>query len=69
MKVLAVKNVTVKLFNGETRQDKYELRSYGSWNSIVKTFQGEESTQNEFGGYSPIHTGSEKYIKGLWSKI
>ena len=69
MEILRMKTVDVNLFNGETRQDTYELRFYGSWYSIVKTFQGEESTQNEFGGYSPIHIGSEKYIKGLWSKI
>ena len=48
---------------------RFELRSNGSWMSIIITHQNGQSIQNEWGGYPTLHVGSEKYVMRRWRAI
>ena len=61
------------VMNQRGGEDQYELHHHGSgktaWHSIIKTHQDGQSTMNSSGGHSPVHVGSEKYVKRHWDKI
>jgi hypothetical protein len=61
------------VMNQRGGEDQYELHHHGhgktAWHSIIKTHQDGKPTMNEYGGHSPVHVGSEKYVKRHWNNI
>lgn len=59
---------------GSETGDRYEMRTHApgehhEWSSIVKTHQGGKSTQNQWGGHSPLRTGKTGYVKKHFDKL
>lgn len=54
---------------GHESGDRYERRDYSTHSSIVKTHQGGKSTQNKWGGHSPLRVGKPAYVAKHFSKL
>ena len=69
-----IKTKTYKKFNGDSasvtfRLDKHLVDTNNEWWSILQVARNGVSTQNKWGGFPTVNTGSPTYINRKWNII
>ena len=64
-----IKTKTYKTFNGDSASVTFELVKNSTFWSILRIATNGLSAQNQWGGYTCVHTGSPAYITRKWKAI
>ena len=64
-----IKTKTYKTFNGDSASVTFELVKNSHFWSIRRIAKDGVSTQNEWGGFPVVNTGSPTYITRKWKAV
>ena len=64
-----IKTKTYKTFNGDSASVTFELVKHSTFWSILRVATNSVSTQNKWGGFPVVNTGSPAYITRKWKAV
>ena len=64
-----IKTKTYKTFNGDSASVTFELVKKPTFWSILRVATNGVSTQNKWGGFPTVNTGSPTYINRKWNIV